>query len=188
MAAHPQVAHARGLRFRALARLPTDRDLTRPPLVARDGSESGARRISSTPFRLLGYLELATYRDAVEQATRDDIAAAAAAHRELGRDYDSAVAEGLVDRIGLEIDKRIDARLGASPRRSHSPAEIAQAGRHQAFWTGTGIGAGLTGLTAILAHHNGGRAAALVIVVWIILAIAGLGTTLVRKYRRALRK
>jgi hypothetical protein len=73
----------------------------------------------------------------VEQATRDDIAAAAAAHQELGRDFDGAVAEGLVDRIGAEIDKRIDARLGASPRRSHSPAEIAQSGKHQAFWTGT---------------------------------------------------
>lgn len=35
---------------------------------------------------------LAMYLDAVEQATREDIAAAAAAHRELGRDYDAAVA------------------------------------------------------------------------------------------------
>jgi hypothetical protein len=146
------------------------------------------RRISSTPFQLLGHLVLATYRDGVEQATRDDIAAAAAAHRELGRDYDSAVAEGLVDRIGSEIDKRIDARLGASPRRSHSPAEIAQSRTHQALWTGIGVGAGLTGLTAILAHHNGNRAAAWIIVVWVILAMAGLGTTLVRKYRSAVRK
>jgi hypothetical protein len=125
---------------------------------------------------------------AVEQATRDDIAAAAAAHQELGSDFDGAVAEGLVDRIGAEIDKRIDARLGARPRRSHSSAEIARAGKHQAFWTGTGIGAGLTGLTAILAHRDGNRAAALVIVVWAILAIVGLGTTLVRKYRSALRR
>lgn len=125
---------------------------------------------------------------AVEQATRDDITAAAAAHQELGRDFDGAVAEGLVDRIGAEIDKRIDARLGASPRRSRSPVEIAQSGKRQAFWTGTGIGAGLTGLTGILAHRNGDRAAALIIVVWAILAIAGLGTTLVRKYRSALRK
>jgi hypothetical protein len=137
---------------------------------------------------LIDLLVLETYRHAVEQATRDDIAAAAAAHQELGRDYDGAVAEGLIDRIGAEIDKRIDARLGASSRRSHSPAEIAQSGKRQAFWTGTGIGAGLTGLTAILAHRDGGRAAVLVIVVWVILAIAGLGTTLVRKYRSAVRK
>ena len=56
---------------------------------------------------------LEMYRDPVDQVTRDDIAAAAAAHHELGRDYDAAVAEGLVDRIGAEIDKRVDARLGA---------------------------------------------------------------------------
>ena len=48
----------------------------------------------------------------MDPATRNDIAAAAGAHHELGRDYDDAVAEGLVDRIGEEIDKRVDARLG----------------------------------------------------------------------------
>jgi hypothetical protein len=41
-----------------------------------------------------------------------EIRASAGAHRELGPDYDDAVAEGLVERIGAEIDKRIDARLG----------------------------------------------------------------------------
>jgi hypothetical protein len=55
-------------------------------------------------------------RESVDQATRNDIAAAAAAHHELGRDYDDAVAEGLIDRIGTEIDKRVDARLGAGSR------------------------------------------------------------------------
>lgn len=125
---------------------------------------------------------------AVDQVTRDDIAAAAAAHQELGRDYDGAVAEGLIDRIGAEIDKRVDARLGGSSRRSRSPAEIGQSGRRQALWTGIGIGAGLTGLTAILAHNNGNTAAGWVLVVWVILAIAALGTTLVRKYRITARK
>jgi hypothetical protein len=43
---------------------------------------------------------------------RDEISASVAAHAELGPRYDSAVAEGLVERIGDEIDKRIDARLG----------------------------------------------------------------------------
>jgi hypothetical protein len=129
-----------------------------------------------------------TYRVAVDQATRDDIAAAAAAHQELGRDYDGAVAEGLIDRIGAEIDKRVDARLGASSRRSRSPAEIAQAGRHLAFWTGTGVGAGSTGLVAILAHAQGHHVASWMIAVWVVLAVAGLGTTLVRKYRITARK
>jgi hypothetical protein len=48
----------------------------------------------------------------MDQLVQEDIAAAAAAHRELGHDYDDAVAHNLVERIGDEIDKRVDARLG----------------------------------------------------------------------------
>ena len=40
-----------------------------------------------------------------------EIRASVAAHADLGPGYDDAVAEGLVERIGAEIDKRIDARL-----------------------------------------------------------------------------
>jgi hypothetical protein len=42
---------------------------------------------------------------------REEIAASVAAHAELGPRYDTALAEGLVERIGEEIDKRVDARL-----------------------------------------------------------------------------
>lgn len=42
---------------------------------------------------------------------REEIAASIAAHAELGPKYDAAVAEGLVERIGEEIDRRVDARL-----------------------------------------------------------------------------
>jgi anti-sigma factor RsiW len=42
---------------------------------------------------------------------RDEITASVAAHEHLGPRYDAAVAEGLVERIGEEIDKRVDARL-----------------------------------------------------------------------------
>jgi hypothetical protein len=42
-----------------------------------------------------------------------EIRASVAAHQDLGPRYDDAVAEGLVERIGTEIDKRIDARLGS---------------------------------------------------------------------------
>ena len=41
-----------------------------------------------------------------------EIRASMAARADLGPGYDDAVAEGLVERIGAEIDKRIDARLG----------------------------------------------------------------------------
>jgi hypothetical protein len=52
---------------------------------------------------------------------RDEIAASVAAHAELGSRYDSAVAEGLVERIGEEIDKRVDARLRGLGQQSVSP-------------------------------------------------------------------
>jgi hypothetical protein len=128
------------------------------------------------------------YRLAVDQTTRDDIAAAAAAHQELGRDYDAAVAEGLIDRIGAEVDRRIDARLGASSRAPRSPAEAAQAGRHQAFWIGTGVGAAITGIWAIAAHGTATHFAVWVVVVWIVLAGAWLVTTLARTDRSTVRK
>jgi len=44
---------------------------------------------------------------------KDEVRASAEAHRDLGPGYDTAVAEGLVERIGEEIDKRVDARLSA---------------------------------------------------------------------------
>ena len=42
---------------------------------------------------------------------REEITASVAAHVELGPRYDAALAEGLVERIGEEIDRRVDARL-----------------------------------------------------------------------------
>jgi hypothetical protein len=41
----------------------------------------------------------------------EEISASLAAHAELGPKYDAAVAEGLVERIGQEIDRRVDERL-----------------------------------------------------------------------------
>jgi hypothetical protein len=125
------------------------------------------------------------YRNSVDQTVRGDIAAAAAAHQELGRDYDAAVAEGLIERIGAEIDSRVDARVGAISRRSGSSAEVSQAGRRQAMWAGAGVGAGLTGIVVLIANarHASSDLVGSVIAVWVILAIAALGATLVRKYR-----
>ena len=53
----------------------------------------------------------AQYRVFVNTDEREEIAASVAAHAELGPRYEDAVAEGLVERIGAEIDKRVDARL-----------------------------------------------------------------------------
>jgi hypothetical protein len=66
---------------------------------------------------------------------REDVAAAAAAHTELGQAYDGAVAEGLVERISSEIDKQVDARLA---QRGIQPSVAA--------WTNLAMGLGSIGL------------------------------------------
>jgi hypothetical protein len=128
------------------------------------------------------------YHHAMDEGVRDEIAAAAAAHRELGSEYDSAVAESLVDRIGAEIDKRIDARLGAPRSDSRSPAESSQSRRVLPMLIGAGVGAGITGIVAMIANRanagtNSGAVDIAVIWIWGILAIAALGIFFVRKHR-----
>ena len=66
---------------------------------------------------------------------REDVAAAAAVHTELGQAYDGAVAEGLVERISSEIDKQVDARLA---QRGIRPSVAA--------WTDLAMGLGSIGL------------------------------------------
>jgi hypothetical protein len=68
----------------------------------------------------------------------DEITASVAAHQELGPGYESAVAEGLVERIGEEIDRRIDARLGGQPAWSGHPGQTGapQGGQQPAAYRG----------------------------------------------------
>jgi hypothetical protein len=58
----------------------------------------------------------------VNSDEREEIAASLAAHAELGPRYDDAVAEGLVERIGAEIDRRVDARLHGMGQYGHPQA------------------------------------------------------------------
>ena len=51
-----------------------------------------------------------------------EIRASVGAHADLGPGYEDAVAEGLVERIGAEIDKRIEARLAAGAAGAAGPA------------------------------------------------------------------
>jgi hypothetical protein len=85
------------------------------------------------------------YLASMERMAREEIAVTTAAHRELGPGYDDAVAEGLVERIGAEIDKRVDARLA---QRSQ-PAPAARPGWVPAV-IGTVSMAGGVGATAIV--------------------------------------
>ena len=55
---------------------------------------------------------------------REEITASVAAHAELGPRYEGAVAEGLVERIGEEIDRRVDARLRSLGQQQPAPPSV----------------------------------------------------------------
>lgn len=111
----------------------------------------------------------------------EEIRASAAAHRDLGPGYDTAVAEGLVERIGDEIDRRVDARLGgqlrdAAPRRrSRRPArDLTASDPIRVGFAQVVLALGSMGLavaaTAVATHGpnpSGGLAA----LVWIVIAV-----------------
>ena len=117
----------------------------------------------------------------MEQLAREDIAAAAAAHRELGRDYDGAVAEGLIERIGAEIDKRVDARLAQRGDdhpglRGGHPAQRSGGGRPGSgpgvagiFLALGSMGIGLGAAAAVLAENSAGTG--LVALIWVVIAV-----------------
>ena len=110
---------------------------------------------------------------------RDEIQASAAAHRDLGSGYDSAVAEGLVERIGEEIDRRVDARLfghlhaPAPRRRDRAPGKL---GAAPVFLALGSMGLAIGGTAAVL--HPGDSPpgtvtpgqGVLVALIWIVIA------------------
>ena len=52
-----------------------------------------------------------------------EIAASVGAHRDLGGGYDEAIAAGLVERIGAEVDRRVDQRISLYQRADQSAAD-----------------------------------------------------------------
>jgi hypothetical protein len=52
-----------------------------------------------------------------------EIAASVGAHRDLGGGYDDAIAAGLVERIGAEVDRRVDERVYRYQRAGQSAAD-----------------------------------------------------------------
>ena len=112
---------------------------------------------------------------------RDEVRASAAAHRDLGPGYDTAVAEGLVERIGEEIDRRVDARLfgqlqapaPSRPRRVREPGRPGVA----AVFLALGSMALAIGATAAVLHPGdnqgnvSGGQSVLIALIWIVIGV-----------------
>ena len=115
---------------------------------------------------------------------RDEVRASAAAHRDLGPGYDTAVAEGLVERIGEEIDRRVDARLFGQmqapapvrPRRAREPGRPGVA----AVFLALGSMALAIGATAAVLHPGdnqgnvSGGQSVLVALIWIVIGVVNV--------------
>jgi hypothetical protein len=101
----------------------------------------------------------------------DEIRAAAETHRELGPDYRDAVVDSFLERVGREIDARVDARLaGARPvpqQRERAPrrpsSDVAVLTISLVF------GIPLSGIAVAAGAHPAGLAGLLV--VWIAIAV-----------------
>jgi hypothetical protein len=115
---------------------------------------------------------------------RDEVRASAAAHGDLGPGYDTAVAEGLVERIGEEIDRRVDARLfghlqsqvpAARPRRAPVPGRIGPGAVVLALGS---MGLAIGGTAAVLHPADPGQVSAgqavLIALIWIVIGVVNV--------------
>jgi hypothetical protein len=105
--------------------------------------------------------------------TPDEVRAAAETHNELGKDYSAAVIESFLEKVGSEIDARVDARLTRYPGPAQSPAAKAKKEQHGGA-TAVGVLSIVLGipLTAIVAYspaHLWG-----LIVIWVALAVINI--------------
>ena len=117
----------------------------------------------------------ATYRVGMDPRAQQDIAATAAAHRELGPGFEDGLAEGLVERIGAEIDRRVDARLGQRGNSAPAPTAPGQApavrpaGAAVAMALGSMLIAVLGTVAAMKFGSNGSPALAALI--WVVIGV-----------------
>jgi hypothetical protein len=104
--------------------------------------------------------------------TPDEVRAAAETHNELGKDYSAAVIESFLEKVGSEIDARVDARLSRYPGPAQAPPAMVK--KEQSSATAVGILSVVLGipLTAIIVYspaHLWG-----LIVVWVALAVINI--------------
>jgi hypothetical protein len=105
----------------------------------------------------------------------DDLRAATAARRELGDEYEQGVIASFADRLGREVDRRVDERLAA-----HGPA------RGGLDWTALLLALGSIAMTLGVpsaTHDQFGTAASFVLTLIAWAVIAAINVTYFRRRR-----
>jgi hypothetical protein len=110
--------------------------------------------------------------------TPDEIRAAAEVHSELGPGYRDAVIDSFLDKVGREIDARVDARVAAAQQ----PAPPAQQHQHQHRHFNGSFAVAMASLifgipiTAIAANSRSGALA--IFIVWLGIAVVNVAYTI----------
>jgi hypothetical protein len=124
---------------------------------------------------------VAIYRARVNRPslTPDEIRAAAETHRDLGPDYQPAVIESFLEKVGREIDARVDARVAAQQQMPAAPAKRAAAREPSAFVLAVvsmAFGIPLTAIVAVAGSNPVGLGG--VLVIWLAIAVINVAYSL----------
>lgn len=113
--------------------------------------------------------------------SRDEIRAAAEIHQDLGPDYQDAVIDSFLDKVGKEIDARVDARLGQGRRGWTAPAPAPRHPQSLALAiVSMVLGIPLTAIAVSAGSHPAGLDG--LIVIW--LAIVAINVAYALRFRQ----
>lgn len=102
----------------------------------------------------------------------EEIRAAAEIHRELGPDYQDAVVESFLDRMGKQIDARVDSRVAAAQQQAAQP--VGQSQQMKLAIVSMAFGIPLSGIALGVSANQ----LAALAVVWIAIAVINLAYAL----------
>jgi hypothetical protein len=115
--------------------------------------------------------------------TPDELRAAAEVHDELGPDYRDAVLESFLDKVGKEIDARVDARLQgprtyplqpAQQNATPPPPAVPRPAKDKTFAlaiVSIALGIPLTAIVAGINRGSGSVEFAILLVIWVAIAV-----------------
>ena len=107
----------------------------------------------------------------------DEIRAAAEVHSELGPGYRDAVIDSFLDKVGREIDARVDARVAATQQPAPPPAHQHQH-RHFNGSFAVAVASLIFGIPMTAIAANSRSAAVAVFIVWLGIAVVNIAYTI----------